>query len=261
MAIDGELLYGVDQWLLLAILLAVLLAAEELGFRVGRRRRALYDDDGRANFGNLQAGLFGLMGLLLAFTFAMAQQRYETRKDMVVLDANAIGTAWLRTGFLPAPARDEVRRLFVRYVELRTDPGAFERQRRRATLAEIDRQQAEIWSRVAAAANASPTPLTALAAAATNDMIDMHAKRLAAARNHVPEIVVLLVSAFALAAAAVTGYRCGIGHHRYRLPSAAFLLLVTLVIGVILDLDRPQRGLITVDQGAMLDLRASMTGR
>ena len=72
------------------------------------------------------------------------------------------------------------------------------------------------------------------------------------------DLVVLLVSVFALAAAAVTGYRCGIGLHRYRLPSAAFLLLVTLVIGVILDLDRPQRGLINVDQSAMLDLRAAI---
>ncbi len=258
MDVKGEIVYGIDQWLLLAMLLVALLVAEEFGFRIGRRRRADYDDDGRSNFGNLQAGLFGLMGLLLAFTFAMAQQRFETRKDTVILDANAIGTAWLRTAFLPEPARGEVRALFVRYVEIRTDLKAFAPDRVSDTHSQIDQLQGEIRSHDAPATNAAPTPATALLAAATNEMIDMHAKRVAAARNHVPEIVVLMVSIFALAAAAVTGYRCGIGLHRYRLPNAAFLVLIVLVIGVIIDLDRPQRGLITVDQAPMLDLRAGI---
>lgn len=251
-----EFVQDANQWLLLAVLLIILLLAEEGGFRVGRRRRSGYDDDGRSNYGNLLAGLYGLMGLLLAFTFAMAQQRYESRKELVVAEANAIGTAWLRADFLAAPARDELKALLARYVEVRTPRDLADAARLGAIITESERLQNEIWSRTVAAA--APSPLGALLVAAVNDVIDAHGKRVAAWRNHVPPIVLLLVFSFALAAALVTGYRCGIGPRRYRLPSAAFLVLVALVIGVIIDLDHPQRGLITVDQRPLTDLRAAI---
>src|SRR5262245_1604267 len=118
-----ELFGALDQWLLLALLFGLLLAAEEGGYGVAQYRRGQHDDDGRSNYNNLLAGLFGLMGLLLAFTFAMAQQRFEARKELVVDEANAIGTAWLRADLIAEPTRGEVRALLRRYVEVRTpDP-------------------------------------------------------------------------------------------------------------------------------------------
>ena len=258
MNVAAELIYAIDQWLVLALLFGLLLAVEEAGYRLGQRRSAQYDDDGRSNYGNLMAGLYGLMALFLAFTFAMAQQRFETRKDLVVAEANAIGTAWLRGDLVAEPLRGEFRQLLARYAEIRTPVETFDRAGLRAAIAESESIHTEIWARAVAAAKANPSPTTALLVAATNDVIDMHGKRVAAARNTVPGIVMMMVIAFALATAAVTGYRCGIGARRYRLPSAAFLLLVAMVIGVIIDLDRPQRGFITVDQSAMFDLRAGM---
>ena len=82
-----------NHWLLLVVVFALLLAAEEVSYRVGHRRSRQYDDDGRSNSSNLLAALYGLMGLLLAFTFAMAQTRFEARRGLVVDEANAVGTA------------------------------------------------------------------------------------------------------------------------------------------------------------------------
>ena len=261
MLIQNEILYDVSQWLVAGALLALLLAVEELGFRLGRRRRADYDDDARSNYGNLQGGLFGLMALLLAFTFAMAQARYDLRNDLVVVEANAIGTAWLRTEFLPEPARGEVRAALRRYTGLRTPRYDEDNDARSALYAEWDRLHAEIWSRVAAASAADPHSLPlSLLVAATNDVIDVHGKRIAVGRNHVPEPVILLVFVFGIAAAGLTGYRCGVGLRRYRLPSTAFLVLVTLVITVIIDLDRPRRGIVNIDQRPLYDLQRSLTG-
>ena len=254
----ADLIGAIDQWLLLALLFGLLLAAEEGGYRVGQYRRGEYDDDGRSSYNNLLAGLYGLMGLLLAFTFAMAQGRFETRKEIVVDEANAIGTAWLRADLVPEPTRGEIRALLLRYVEVRTPSPPITSTSIFDTIAESERIHAQLWPKVVAAAKADPSPPVALLVAAVNDVIDMHGKRVAANRFTVPTIVILLVFAFAFAAAGVTGYRCGIGARRYRLPSAAFLLLVALVIGVIIDLDRPRRGFITVDQSPMLDLRASL---
>jgi hypothetical protein len=249
---------GIDQWLLLVLLFGMLLAAEEGGYRVGQYRRGEYDEDGRGSYNNLLAGLYGLMGLLLAFTFAMAQGRFEARKELVVDEANAIGTAWLRADLVPEPTRGEIRALLLRYVEARTPAPPITSSSILDVIVESEVIHQQLWPKAVAAAKADPSPPVALLVSAVNDVFDMHSKRIAANRFTVPTIVILLVIAFAFAAAGVTGYRCGIGERRYRLPSAAFLLLVALVIGVIIDLDRPRRGFITVDQSPMTDLRASL---
>ena len=100
-------------------LFAALLAAQEAGFRAGRRRRSGEADTAPTGLGAVEGALFGLMGLLIAFTFSGAEARFENRRRLIVQEANAIGTAYLRIDLLPAASQPAVRDLFRRYVDQR----------------------------------------------------------------------------------------------------------------------------------------------
>lgn len=91
-----------------------------------------------------------------------------------------------------------------------------------------------------------------------NDTIDLQAKRLAATRNTVPETVILLLFAVAVATAAIVGYNSGLGNQRHLFAALTLLVLITMIIWVLIDLDRPRRGLILVSQQSMIDLQESL---
>ncbi len=119
-----ELMYDINAGLIAAILLVIALAAIEIGFRFGRRSQgAALDDDSKAHINATQASTLGILALLLAFTFSLSLQRFDTRSDAMVDEANAIGTAYLRAQMLPAPLRDETRALLRDYVDVRVEAG------------------------------------------------------------------------------------------------------------------------------------------
>src|SRR6187397_3131870 len=90
-----------NQWLFGLLVGVVLLGLTEAGYRIGLRLYATRDEARRTQIGGVQAAVLGLLGLLLGFTFSMAVNRYELRRDMVLKEANAAGTAWLRASLLP----------------------------------------------------------------------------------------------------------------------------------------------------------------
>src|SRR3954466_7885873 len=90
-----------DEWIFVLVVGLVVLAASELGLRTGFRLHAKHDEARKSQLSGVQGAVFGLLGLLLGFTFAMAVGRHDARRTMVVQEANAIGTAWLRAGLLP----------------------------------------------------------------------------------------------------------------------------------------------------------------
>jgi len=114
-----ELLYQQSEVLIAIALLGIMVLGAELGYRFGRRGRQRHNELTRTQIISLQAATLGLLALLLGFTFAMALSRFEYRKQMVVQESNAIGTAVLRSQFLPISRDDEVNKLFRRYVEIR----------------------------------------------------------------------------------------------------------------------------------------------
>ena len=119
-----ELMYDINAGLIAAILLVIALAAIEIGFRFGRRSQgAALDDDSKAHINATQASTLGILALLLAFTFSLSLQRFDTRSDAMVDEANAIGTAYLRAQMLPAPLRDETRASLRDYVDVRVQAG------------------------------------------------------------------------------------------------------------------------------------------
>jgi hypothetical protein len=253
----AELIYRIPEWLLLLLAASLFLATAAVGERRGRARRDAVGDPARSHIGVLQGAVLGLLGLLLAFSFSMAVGRYETRRNLVLAEANAIGTTWLRAGLLSAPHDVTVRALLRRYVDGR------QAQLTGESLAEAIREaeaiHAALWTHADAIARSEPRQgVVSLFVTALNELIDLHASRLAAFRNHVPETVYYVLYAVAAVAMGLAGYAAGLAGHQRLAPTMCLAILFAVLITLITDLDRPWRGLIQVSQQPMIDLRQSM---
>lgn len=242
--------------------LVVFCSVTEVGFQLGRRRRAGADEGLQSHMSALQAALLGLLALLLGFTFAMAVARFDTRKALVLEEANAIGTTYLRAQLLPPPHRQELLHLLRTYVDARLafyDAG-IDRVRLDAAHTTTIGLQEQLWRVTVALAEHDPHSVPiGLFIQALNDVIDLHEKRLRALENHVPETVLVLVFGVAAVALGFIGHSCGLSGGTRRFASTALVAaLIVLVLAIILDLDRPRRGLIKVSQDSMVRLKATL---
>ncbi len=246
-------------------LLALMVIGAELGYRLGRRGRRTHNELTHVQITSIQAATLGLLALLLGFTFALALSRFEYRKQMVVQESNAIGTAALRSEFLPVSHDDEVDRLFRRYVEirlesvLRTGQGSSEREGLDREARQIQRR---LWHIANEAAEADPRSIPlGLFTHAMNELIDIKTKRDIAVANHVPESALLLLLGFAVLAAVVLGYGNGLAGRRIPGLTVAYCVVVVLVVALIMDLDHPQQGLARASQQSMIQLQEIMDAK
>jgi len=234
----------------------------EVGRRIGVRRIAKDPEGASAGLGAVEGAVFGLLGLLLAFTFSGAASRFDTRRQLVVEEANAIGTAYLRLDLLPAAAQPALRESFRKYVESRLEvyrklPDI---QAARAELARATTRQGEIWAQAVAACRVEGPPCTILLLPALNQMIDITTTRTMAARMHPPSIIFGLLFGLALAASMLAGYGMAGRKARSWIHIVGFAAIMTVTVYVIIDLEFPRLGLIRVDafDQVLIDLRESM---
>lgn len=253
----------VNQFTVLLFCVGLLLIAADLGFRLGLRLHLSRDEARKGQIGGIQGAVLGLLGLLLGFTFAMAAGRYETRRDLVVQEANAIGTTYLRASLLPDSYRAPVEDGLRRYVDVRIDfyEAGEDDQRLAAAEQESAALQKEIWNTAIAAAKEAPSPLTASFITSLNETIDLDATRMNALRSHVPGAVWLLVLGVATCGCCASGYAAGSSGVRNGFSNLVMPILVAIVVALIADLDRPRGGLIGIKQQALLDLRETIGGR
>jgi hypothetical protein len=254
-----ELMYDIDVGWIAAMLLAASVAALEVGYRVGVRINELTDEPSRQHINQTETATLGLLALLLAFTFSQALQRFDSRSDHVVDEANAIGTAYLRIDLLPPSLRDEVRELMRQYVavQIRASRVSTVEAEWRAAAAEVGRLQTVLWSYAGRAADLDPGVVrSGLFIQALNEMIDSAGRRDAGLARHVPEPVLLLLFGVLLITAAIVGFAAGSGGHRPAGVSWIMVALIVVLIIVVLDLDRPRRGLIEVSKKSLYDLQA-----
>jgi hypothetical protein len=238
--------------------LGIVLIATEIGRRLARHIGRRDEDD---NFNTLEAAIIGVLALMIGFTFAMALDRFDSRRDAVMDEANAIGTTALRARMLPAPHDRQVLELLRDYVKVRLEitQRAATRDDLESTIAHSNELQEAMWIQtMSVAAKDNAMVPTGLFIQALNEMIDSQGKRLAAVRNHVPDVVILSLFAVAAIASAFSGYARGLGTQRSALPSYIIALLVCGVILLILDLDRPSAGFIEVSQQPMIDVEQSL---
>jgi len=253
----GGLLYNWSIWVVYAGTIALFLLVGWCSYRLGCRKREPADATEQSHLGIALGGLLGLLGLLLAFTFGMAGSRFDARKALVIEEANAIGTAYLRVDLLPESQRAEARGLLRRYVDARllgVQPGKMEE-----AIATSLRLQNQLWSLATRAAQTSPSLMTGLYIQSVNEVIDIHTKRLTlAARNPIPTSILATLYFVTLLMLALIGYENGRVGVRIRLAELVMVITLATVVGLIMDLDRSAEGLLRVSQQAMLDLRDSM---
>ena len=244
----------------LITLLAVIIAGSALGgLFVGRSRRE-HHHGLRESSGVLQGALLGFMGLVLAFGLSLALGRYEDRRTAVVEDANAIGTTYLRAQTLSEPMRSQSLPLLVRYTdaELRLtdeEPGSEAANR---TIASGSALQNQLWGLAGQAVRQEPTATAPrLYEESLNEMIDQQTVRVAGLNNRVPTEVLLLEVIGAAGAMFLVGLHVGL-LGRSLTPLLLAAGLVTFLLFVTFDLDRPTRGFIKVPGTPLGALRASM---
>jgi hypothetical protein len=241
------------------VLFGIVFGTTGLGLVLGRYVRDR-SEHLREPLGVLQGALLGLVGLVLAFGLALAVGRYESRRAAVVDDANAIGTTYLRAQTLAEPMRTRSLRLLVRYTDtsIRLSHAIPGSGKSRQTIADGAALQRELWSLAGQAlADAPVASAPRLYVETLNEMIDMQTVRVAALNNRVPGAVLAVEVIFAAVALGLLAfYLALIG--RGVLPVLIAASLISLLLLVTFDLDRPTRGLIKVPATPLTSLRASM---
>ncbi len=244
------------------LFLAMLLLLES-GRRIGVRRLSQDPEGARQGLGVVEAAVFSLLGLLIAFTFSGAATRFDARRQLAVEEANDIGTALLRLDLLPPGSAVNLREQFRRYLDSRIESyrEISDRPAAEAELARSVKLQGEIWSAaVTASRDSGSQPSQMLLLPALNQMIDITTTRAEATRLHPPPIIFVMVSVLSLAASLLAGYGMAGGKSRSWLHMLSFATVVAITVYVIMDIEYPRLGLIRLDDAdrVLLQLRESM---
>jgi len=237
-------------YVIVPVFLVAMLLLMSVGHRVGTHR--IHEDTESVRMGlvSVETAVFGVLGLILAFTYSGASTRFELRRTVAVQEANALGTAWLRLDLVPQPAQADLKEKMRRYGRVHVaaydalpDYNAFH-----AKLAQAKSMQSEIWVAAVAAVRDAPAPAAQLVLPAINDLIDMTGTREALAEVRTPGAILALLMVLAVACRFLAGYGlAGAKPTSRRLHMVGFAVVLTGVIYIVLDYDHPRMGLIRVD--------------
>jgi hypothetical protein len=244
-------------------LLLGLFAALEAGYRLGLRHAAAKGNvPSGGQVGAIQGAMLGLLGLLLGFSFAGAASRFVDRQDLIVQEANAIGTAYLRADLLPAPYASQMRQVLEEYVAHRLEAS----QNLAAGLganaqAKAVAYHARLWQAARDGSIVRPE-LTKVVLDPVNAVIDLHSTRIAFGHKHLPIVVLGLLIACSLLSMGVIGYGCGVSTGgRWPWLNGSLAIVLAAALWTTIDLDHPRAGLIRLSDEPLkqLDLKPSLS--
>lgn len=251
-------MYNLNSILIAAVLFIFIVIANEIGLRIGEYYENKSDDDVKSQTTAIQGGIIGILALILGFTFSMSVQRFDNRAASEIAEANAIGTAILRTNLLPAPLNAEAKQLIEAYIQVRlevNDTDLTQKDIRKQYQLKTTALQEEIWDIAITASKQDPNPVTAgLFVSSVNDLIDAQGKRNDQLQRHVPAAIFYLLFIIFIATGILMGYSSGLGKKTSRMPAVVLGLLISLLVFIIIDLDKPRRGVIQVKQDSMENL-------
>lgn len=243
------------------ITMVLIIVCIEIGNRIGKllQARNKNENDGMINV--VSGSVLGLLSLLLAFTFGIVSDRYDSRKSLVREEANQLGTVWLRTDFIPEPERTASRELLKEYLKLRlsliTVPDAENIEK---SLNEAERIQEKLWALGGMHLNNEMrSNLGALYFDSLNSLIEIQGLRVAIAfRGHLPQglwisLYVLLVSAML-----TMGYYSAVIRSRRNFSSLLLAFSFSMVIAIISNLDKLQTNHFQISQRPLIDLQKKM---
>jgi hypothetical protein len=245
-------------WGLFVAILVVVLLSVEGGYRLGKYRRARHEEEKEAPLGTMVGATLGLFAFILAFTFGLAAARFDGRRQVLLNEANAIGTTYLRAGMLPDRG-EQIHGLLRDYVGARLE--AVRSGNVAEGIHQSENLQNQLWTEAETVGKKNPNSIVVgLFVQSLNQMIDLHAERLQAGlRSRIPAAIWLGLFAVAALSLATMGYHAGLSGTRRSLATLAVAVTFSVVIELIADLDRPTEGVLRVSQQALLDVQRSMT--
>ena len=242
-------------------LLLGLAGAQELGYRLAQRgsKSEKNAERGGGQIGAIQGALLGLLGLLLGFSFAGAASRFIERQDLIVQEANAIGTAYLRADLLDEPHAARMRQVLEQYVRHRVEVSKTLAEGPRPEVeAQVARFHTQLWAAARDGVLAKPA-MTMAVLNPVNDVIDFHSTRVGASHKHLPALVLGLLIVCSLLAMAVIGYGCGLAGRRSMLMTVSLAALIAAALWTTIDLDYPRSGLIQLSDEPLAQLKLGST--
>lgn len=247
-------------WSIYAIIILLLFLSFEVGYQISKYTFKSNDKQSFSSTGPMVSGLLGMLAFVLAFTFAMASSQHNLRKQHVIQEANIIGTAYLRADLLGERDSSKIKALLKEYVNGRVN--ALEMKSLDLTNAILKRSEeihTLLWEQVLVSVKKEPNVSHMLVIQSINDVIDSHANRVTAGlHNRIPSTIwymLLIISALTMM---TMGYQARLSKSRRLAAVIPLIMAFTALIVLVLDLDRPQDGMITVGQEAMIDLQKSI---
>lgn len=254
-------IYDLPTWEIVGGIFILTFIANEIGFRSGHRDGKSDSEGARAVSNGLKASILGLAALLLGFSFSTTTAKHYQRQRLVLEEANAIGTCYLRAGLLEEPQKSAIQTSLAKFTDLRLKNFEFglDHDAYNQTLSEMNAELDLLWRTVESTTQSQPERvIPSQIVPAANSVIDLNTTRLWSARNHMPQPVLILLCICIIVSSMITGHSSGQVGKRYLGLWFAFNVLLTLVLFVILDFDRPRRGLIQVDHLPLVEVLETM---
>jgi hypothetical protein len=250
-------------WAIFVGTILVVFASIEAGYLLGRHAHRRSEDEKESPVSTIAGTVLGLLAFILAFTFGIVFNRYDARKELVKQEANAIGTAWLRSDFLPEPDRAEAKGLYKVYLENSLDfiqGRDASPERARSAISETQRILNRLWEMgVVNARKDMNSDVAALYIESMNEVIDLRALRIAVGRRaRMPAFIWVMLFSLTCLGMMSVGYQTGIAGSKRSMVRPILAVAFALVIALIAALDRPDSGVIRVSHQSQLDLLSSM---
>jgi hypothetical protein len=244
-------------WLIYILTAGILLLAAEAGFHLGKHVQNRWPDKSEAGVGAMVGAALALLGFLLAFVASIATGNFNQRRQLVIAEANAIGTTYLRAGYLAEPYGTETRDLLHEYVGLRLkaiDPAVTQ-----SAIVRSEQIHDELWLIAQELARENPSPTIALYLTSLNQVIDLHSERTNAELGfRVPAIIVLGLYLVAVMTMFLIGMFDSYRDKHNLIALIMMVLIISVVFWVIIDLDRSNVGFFQVPQKALIDLQEKL---
>jgi uncharacterized membrane protein YidH (DUF202 family) len=246
-----RLIYEADLFALFAMTAVLIIGAAEIGAWLSRGR----DTSSESDISTLTGAALGLLALLLGFSFSLALSRFDARRTVVLEEANAIGSTANFTLMLPESFQKPILDMLRDYTVVRIGLGVpYNPEKFDQDVARSVDLQAKLWKQAVAVTAAAPQSLPAYRfVASLNEINNIHESRLTALRFRVPGAVMFMLIGVAMVAMGFTGYQAAPRAIRGRAAAWIMSVMVAVVIMLIVDLDRPARGLITVSVQPLVD--------
>ena len=234
------------------------LLSNEIGFRLGYRKKDSADEKTRSHVNSFAVAMLGMLSLIIGFTYSMAGERFSNRKELIVDEANAIGTSYLRSKLIPSPEKEMIGETLRQYADARIEVNTLSENNQDLTQATARTKalQEKIWASIINLSDKGDRlVLVSSLTQSLNPLFDLQEKAIAARIYRVPPIILLLLFFETIISLGIVGYGCGLSGNRLFLPILIMIVFILISIYVIVDLDRPTRGFIKASHQSLLNVK------